>query len=105
LPIHNFALFAKAEVRNAFDHKANIAGNTTVFTNQNAGKGLAAFNPFTQTPIQCPTGATAATCTSLGANYQLGSSFGQSTGTATTFSQLGQYQLPRTYLYSVGARF
>jgi len=105
LPIHNFALFAKAEVRNAFDHKANISGNTTVFTNQNAGKGLLAFNPFTQTPIQCPTGAAAATCTALGANYQLGSSFGQSTGTATTFSQLGQYQLPRTYLYSVGARF
>jgi len=105
LPIHNFALFAKAEIRNALNHQANIGGNTTVFTNQNAGHGLLAFNPFTQTPIQCPTNATAATCTSLGANYQLGPSFGQSTGSATTFSQNGNYQLPRTYLYSIGARF
>lgn len=105
LPIHNFAFFAKAEVRNALNHQANISGNTTVFTNQNAGHGLAAFNPFTQSPIQCPTGAAAATCTALGANYQLNTTFGQSTGSATTFSQVGNYQLPRTYLYSVGARF
>jgi outer membrane receptor protein involved in Fe transport len=105
LPIHNFALFAKGEIRNTFNHRANVGGNTTVFTNQNAGKGLAAFNPFTQTPIQCPTGASAATCTTLGANYQFNTTFGQSTGTATTFSQAGNYQLPRTYLYAIGARF
>jgi hypothetical protein len=105
LPIHNFAFFAKAEMRNSLNHKANISGNTTVFTNQNAGRGLAAFNPFTQSPIQCPTGASAATCTALGANYQLNTTFGQSTGSPTTFSQNGNYQLPRTILYAVGARF
>ncbi|HSY49527.1 MAG TPA: carboxypeptidase regulatory-like domain-containing protein [Thermoanaerobaculia bacterium] len=105
LPVHSFAFFAKAEIRNALNHQANISGNTTVFTNQNGGHGLLAFNPFTQSPIQCPTNASAATCTALGANYQLGPTFGQSTGSATTFAQNGNYQLPRTYLYSVGMRF
>lgn len=111
LPIHNFAFYAKAEVRNVFNHLAVISGNTTVLTNQNSAS-LKAFNPFTQTPVQCPTGLplsspdpTVKTCASLGANYQLGSTFGQSNGTPTTFSQNGNYQLPRTYLYSIGARF
>lgn len=105
LPIRSFAIFAKAEVRNLLNHRANVGGNTTVRTNQTAGSGLLAFNPFTQSPIQCPTGAPAATCTALGANWQYGPTFGQSVGTATTFSQAGNYQLPRTYLYAVGARF
>lgn len=105
LPVRNFAFFAKAEVRNALNHRANIGGNTTVRTNQTANSGLSAFNPFTQSPIECPRGAVAATCTALGANYQLGPQFGQATGTATTFAQNGQYQLPRTYLYAIGARF
>jgi hypothetical protein len=104
-PIHNFALFAKGEVRNVFNHKATVNVVTTVRTNQTAGSGLLAFNPFTQTPIECPQGATPATCTALGANYQLNSNFGQNSGTATTFSQNGSFQLPRTYLYAVGARF
>jgi hypothetical protein len=105
LPIHNFAFFAKAEVRNAFNHIAVLGGSTTVRTNQTAGSGLVAFNPFTQTPIECPKGASAATCTGLGANFQFATNFGQATGTATTFSQVGNYQLPRTYLYAIGARF
>ncbi len=104
LPIRNFAFFAKAEVRNAFNHQAVTGGNTLVLTSQNTA-GLANFNPFTQSPIQCPTGAPIATCTAMKANYQLGPLFGQANGTPTTFSQGGNYQLPRTYLYAIGARF
>ena len=104
LPIHNFAFFAKAEIRNTFNRRAVIGGNTTVLTNQNSAN-LAPFNPFTQSPIQCPTGTPLATCKTLGANYQLNTTFGQSNGTPTTFTQNGNYQLPRTYLYSIGARF
>jgi outer membrane receptor protein involved in Fe transport len=118
-PIHNFAFFAKAEVRNALNHRANITGNTTVYTSLNNGTQLDAnnplnpttvvtlkpFNPFTQSPVQCPVGTAPANCAALGANYLIGPAFGQSTGTATTFSQNGQYQLPRTYLYAIGARF
>jgi outer membrane receptor protein involved in Fe transport len=105
LPIHNFAFFAKAEVRNAFNKIAIVGGSTTVRTNQTANSGLKAFNPFTETPIQCPTGASAATCTAMGAHYQFATTFGQAVGTATTFSQNGNYQLPRTYLYAIGMRF
>jgi hypothetical protein len=111
LPVHNFAFFAKAEVRNAFNHQAVIGGNTlvnTAATNSN----FAVFNPFTTTPKECPRGTpisstdpTVTTCKTMGANFQLGPTFGQAAGTATTFSQNGNYQLPRTYLYAVGMRF
>ena len=99
-----FAFFAKAEVRNALNHRATLGGNAFVLTSQNT-VGFANFNPLTQSPIECPQGAAIATCTAMKANYQLGPLFGQATGTPTTFSQNGQYQLPRTYLYAIGARF
>ena len=110
LPIRNFAFFAKAEVRNAFNHKAVIGGNTLVSTAAIADPGkntssFVAFNPFTQSPKECPQGTALADCKAMGANYQLGPLFGQAIGTATTFSQNGNYQLPRTYLYAIGARF
>ena len=104
LPIHNFAFFAKAEVRNAFNHKAVLGGNTLVLTSQNSSS-FANFNPFTQSPKECAQGTALADCKAAGANYQLGPLFGQATGTPTTFRSGGQYQLPRTYLYAIGARF
>jgi len=116
-PIHNFAFFAKAEVRNAFNRKAVLSGNTQVLTAQNNGAtvvrpdgstsvvALLPFNPFTQSPKECPKETPAANCAAMGANFQLTPTFGQSNGTATTFSQNGNYQLPRTYLYAIGARF
>jgi outer membrane receptor protein involved in Fe transport len=104
LPIRNFAFFAKAEVRNAFNHKAVLGGNTLVNT-ASTNSNFATFNPFTQSPKECPQGAPLADCKAMGANYQLGPLFGQAIGTATTFSQNGNYQLPRTFLYAIGARF
>jgi outer membrane receptor protein involved in Fe transport len=104
LPVRGLGLFAKGEVRNAFDRKAVLNGNTlvnTAATNSN----FTAFNPFTQTPLECPRGAALATCKTMGANYQLGSAFGTVINTATTFSQNGNFQLPRTYLFSAGVRF
>jgi hypothetical protein len=111
LPIHNFAFFAKAEVRNAFNRVATLNGTTQVLTNQNSAS-LAPFNPFKQSPIQCPTGmplssavVTDVTCKTLGANYQFNSAFGTARNSATTFRQNGDFQLPRTFLYAIGARF
>jgi hypothetical protein len=105
LPIRNFAFFAKAEVRNLLNHRSSVSVVTTVRTNSTAGSGLLAFNPFTQSPIECPKGQTAAQCTALGANYQLASTFGTGNLTPTTFSAAGSFQLPRTYVYAIGARF
>jgi len=104
LPIHNFAFFAKAEVRNVFNNIAVLGGGTQVLTNQNSAN-LLVFNPFTQTPKECPRGTALADCKTMGANYQLSSTFGQALGTATTFRANGNYQLPRTWLYAIGARF
>jgi hypothetical protein len=103
LPIHNFAFFAKAEVRNAFNRIAVLGGNSQVLTNQNSA-ALKVFNPFTSSPVECPRGTPLASCPA-NSNFQLTSNFGQAVGTATTFSQNGNYQLPRTYLYAIGARF
>ena len=117
LPIHNFAFFAKGEIRNVFNHKATVGVLTTVLTNQNSS-ALAAFNPFTQTPVLC-TAAIVSQCPKNSAgvpttNYFLGTAgsattpsipFGSPSGTPTTFSQNGSFQLPRTYLYAVGMRF
>lgn len=113
LPIKTVAFFAKGEVRNAFNHKANIgygssgtglASDATVFTASNSGRGLVAFNPFTDTPKECPQNSTAAQCTAMGANWMKGPNFGKPL-TDTTFSSQGSYQLPRTYLFSAGVRF
>ena len=111
IPIKSVGFFAKGEVRNAFNHKANVGygtaglvSDTTVFTAANTGRGLVAFNPFTATPIECPQGSTAAQCTALGANWRKGPNFGKAL-TDTTFGTQGSYQLPRTYLFSAGVRF
>jgi len=100
LPIWKVQLFAIAQLFNAFDDDAVIVPNATVRTRRNNGaaSGLIAFNPFTASPIECPQGAPAATCTSLGAHWQKATTFGTPTSTAS-------YQIPRTYQFSLGLRF
>ena len=105
LPIHRFELFFQGQVLNVFNEKAvnNIfLGNidTTVRTlrTNGAASGLLAFNPYTATPVECPQGATAATCTAMGANFQLGDNFG-------TAANQNAYQSPRTYRFAFGLRF
>jgi outer membrane receptor for ferrienterochelin and colicin len=58
--------------------------DTTVLFNRNDAR-FAAFNPFTQTPVQ-------------GVHWDLGPNFGQSLDRRA-------YQLPRVYRFSVGVRF
>jgi len=72
----NLEFFIQPEVINVFNEKGVVAVNTTVTR-------LAAFNPFTTAPLECPQG---------------GASFGQPTAP-------GSYQRPRTFRVSVGLRF
>ncbi len=72
--------------------------DTTIRTSRTGGAGLKAFNPFTDTPIECPQGNTAAQCTSMNANWQKGPLFGQGLSKDA-------YQTPRTYRISAGVRF
>src|SRR4051794_1172460 len=116
LPVHNFAFFAKAEVRNVFNHIAVTGVNTQILTAQNNGAkitrpdltfsfvNLLPFNPFTDKPVEC-SGTDASKCAAQGANFMRGPTFGQSNNSFTSFSQAGSFQLPRTYLYAIGARF
>ncbi|HEV2722825.1 MAG TPA: TonB-dependent receptor, partial [Thermoanaerobaculia bacterium] len=96
-------VFLQAQALNIFNNSkvATIVGgqlDTTVKTSRTSGAGLAAFNPFTGTPIECPKGTRAADCTAMGANWQLGDAFGQGISKDA-------YQTPRTYRFAVGLRF
>jgi hypothetical protein len=71
---------------------------TGVRTHRTANSGLTRFNPFTDTPKQCPTGAAAADCLAMGANWQYPTTFGTATNKAA-------YQNPRSYSMALGLRF
>jgi outer membrane receptor protein involved in Fe transport len=71
-------LFLQPEILNVFDEHGLINVNQSV-------NNLAAFNPFTQTPVE-------------GVNWSKGVNFGKGVSE-------NDYQLPRTYRFSVGVRF
>ncbi len=80
--------FLKVEVLNVFDQSALVNPffvNQAVLTNVSTPARYAAFNPFTETPVQ-------------GTHWDLGPTFGQST---SRFA----YQVPRTFRMSFGLRF
>jgi len=78
LPISRFELFFEGDVLNVFNEQAQVAGNTAVTR-------LQTWNPWTVTPV-------------LGTHYSLPANFG-------TARNQNDYQLARTYQFSVGARF
>jgi outer membrane receptor protein involved in Fe transport len=95
---HHF--FAQGDLLNVFN-RSGVADPTRLATTVSTAATssvFAVFNPFTQTPIQCPTGAAASVCQAMGANYQLATNFGQPQ------SELA-YQTPRTVRLSMGVRF
>ena len=93
----NVELFIQPEILNLFNEKGVTAFNEEVLTNDDVSY-LAAFNPFTETPIECPQGAPASTCQDMGAHWQKGVNFGKP-------DSEGDFQLPRTFRVSVGLRF
>ncbi|MBV9493204.1 MAG: hypothetical protein JOZ54_03075, partial [Acidobacteria bacterium] len=69
-----------------------------------SGSGLFPFNPFTDKPKQCPTGASAQECFNMKANYQFDSKFGQATS-PDAYQVADRSLAPRTYRFSLGLRF
>jgi len=64
IPVKQASLFVQANIENIFNLDGVILPNTTVITRRtSAAAGLKAFNPFTDTPVECPQGAAAAECT------------------------------------------
>ncbi|HWW62870.1 MAG TPA: hypothetical protein VN181_15960, partial [Thermoanaerobaculia bacterium] len=118
LPIKVVRLFAQAKMVNVFNNQGQINGEAGVLIARNStclqtvgankGKRCVAFNPFTDTPVE-------------GVNYVLGTNAAaQNNGAASNFgtgrfpttsaganllAPNGDFQLPRTYLFSFGLRF
>jgi hypothetical protein len=77
-------VFLHPQVLNVFNNHAAVAVDTTILSAANAS-GFARFNPFTTQPAQ-------------GVNWDYGANFGKARNAA-------DYQTPRTFQFSVGARF
>jgi hypothetical protein len=92
--------FAQGDLLNAFNNAAIFDPQrlSTTVTPAATSATFLPFDPAKTTPVQCPTGASAATCTAMGANYQLAANFG------TPLNNLA-YQTPRTVRMSLGVRF
>ncbi|HSN55398.1 MAG TPA: TonB-dependent receptor [Candidatus Sulfomarinibacteraceae bacterium] len=77
-------VFVQPEVQNIFNESGVVGGETRVF-DATSDPTLAAFNPFTETPVE-------------GVHWRKDDAFGQPQDPA-------DYQLPRTFSLSVGLRF
>ncbi len=80
----SFEVFIQPEILNLFDEQGVIDVNTDI-TDSTDTNVLAAFNPFTETPVE-------------GVNWTRGDNFGQPVDEF-------DYQTPRTYRLSIGFRF
>ena len=103
VPVHGLTFFAQGKVINAFNNQAQTNGNTSV-------RIYNPFNPFTDNPTECPQGTAAAACVAQGFNWGKGPNFGKPRNPTTSaganlIAPNGDFQLPRTYLLSLGARF
>ena len=97
VPVSRLGMFVEADIINAFNEHAQINGNTSVSTNF-TNSNFSAFNPFTDTPKECPQGTASATCRAMGANWRKGANFGKALNPT-------DFQTPRTYRLSVGFKF
>ena len=78
-----FEIFFQPELINAFNETTAQFVDATILDATNSG--LAAFNPFTETPVE-------------GVHFGKGPNFGQPTSAE-------DFQTPRTFRFSVGFRF
>ncbi|HEY0372944.1 MAG TPA: hypothetical protein VGD79_13145, partial [Thermoanaerobaculia bacterium] len=78
-----------------FNEQAQIGAANGVATFASRGN---TFNPFTETPRECPQGTATATCVAGGYHWRKAANFGDPTAA-------GSFQLPFTYRVSLGLRF
>ena len=89
-------LYLNPRVTNIFNNRAVVNPNSTVYVNFDLPDNLALFNPFKDTPRECPQGTT---CNPAdGYHWQKGPDFGKAV-------QPTDYQAPRTFVVNVGVRF
>ncbi len=88
--------YINPQVRNVFNNQAVVNPNTTVYVNANKPRSLAAFNPFAESPKECPQGTICNLADDY--NWQKGPKFGKAV-------QPQDYQTGRTFLLNLGVRF
>ncbi len=91
IPVSRVSFFVQGEIINLFNEQAVVTPGAGVTT-------FNAFNPFTETPRECPQGTASSVCAAQGYHWRKNATFGEATGAAS-------YQLPFTYRASVGLRF
>jgi hypothetical protein len=91
-------LFIRPQILNVFDEQGVQSFDTEVVTAVDLPATFRPFNPFTDTPVECPQGRAAAECQAMGAHFQRGTNFGEP-------NSEGDFQLARTFRISVGLRF
>ena len=113
--------FVRGDVLNIFNTNTIVDPallNTDVLTSRTGGiptfnadgsinqinSGLRPFNPFTDTPIECPQGAPALQCWNMGAHWQKGPNFGKA-ASQDAFQVADRSLAPRTYRLAIGFRF
>jgi outer membrane receptor protein involved in Fe transport len=97
LPIKKIDLYVRLDAFNVFNEQAVDGFNEEILTNDDED-WLASFNPFTETPVECPQGATPEACQDMGANWQKGPNFGEPTSESS-------YQAPRSFRVAFGIQF
>ncbi|MFP5245852.1 MAG: hypothetical protein ACLGH0_04085 [Thermoanaerobaculia bacterium] len=93
--------FLETDVINVFNRRgAEVpAGVSLIVRTSRNDRNLVPFNPWTDTPIECPRGVSTASPECKGkANYALHAQFGMP-------NVRDNYQTPRTFRVSVGFRF
>ena len=96
-------LLVQPEILNVFGEQGVVSVDEEVLTavdNPTGQTHLLPFNPFKDTPVECPQSVATSQCQAQapGSNYQKGPNFGKA-------NSEGDYQTPRTFRFSVGLRF
>jgi Carboxypeptidase regulatory-like domain/TonB-dependent Receptor Plug Domain/TonB dependent receptor len=104
-------LFVRGIVTNLFNNSPVVFPDTTVITRRSGGaaSNLVAFNPLTDTPVECTQRdpANSSRCAVSGANWMKGPLFGQANGVGAYYNTTGERGglQPRTYGFTAGFRF
>jgi len=109
---HGAELYVEGYVFNVFNTQkvvntqsgATSTLNTTIRTALTDPGVFRRFNPFTDTPVECPATSTNAQCMAMNANFQIPLEFSKG-GTFGAPTTKDAYQNPRTYSMAVGVRF
>jgi hypothetical protein len=96
IPVSKVSFFAQGEILNVFNEQAVVAPASGITTFASRGN---AFNPFTETPRECPQGTATATCVADGYHWRKNATFVSRRGLVPTSFRF-TYRVARSPLLS-----